>query len=143
MMTADEIAAMKADMEAGTPGPWRVGPVDDTRVEASDGSEVAQIDGDYNEPDLWPIMEANARRIARVPAIEGTIIEQAERIAALEAEISDLKTSVRAFGFPWAAEYASIIGLPDGHLHPGHYDILKAAGARMDAFTRAAIGDAP
>jgi hypothetical protein len=29
--------------------------------------EVAQIDGDYNEPDLWPVMEANARLIAAAP----------------------------------------------------------------------------
>jgi hypothetical protein len=28
---------------------------------------VAQIDGDYNEPDLWPVMEANARLIAAAP----------------------------------------------------------------------------
>lgn len=52
--------------EGVTPGPWRVGPVDDTRVEAADGSEVAQIDGDYNAPDTWPIMEANAAHISRL-----------------------------------------------------------------------------
>ena len=28
---------------------------------------MAQIDGDYNEPDLWPVMEANARLIAAAP----------------------------------------------------------------------------
>lgn len=50
-----------------TPGPWRVGPVDDTRVEDASGNEVAQIDGDYNQPDTWPVMEANARLIAAAP----------------------------------------------------------------------------
>ena len=50
-----------------TPGPWRVGPVDDTRVEDANGNEVAQIDGDYNQPDTWPLMEANARLIAAAP----------------------------------------------------------------------------
>ena len=138
MMTADEIAAMKADMEVGTPGPWKKGR---TVIGLMGPYGFIRHIADFSWRDT--IGDIDARRIARVPAIEGTIIEQAERIAALEAEISDLKTSVRAFGFPWAAEYASIIGLPDGHLHPGHYDILKAAGARMDAFTRAAIGDAP
>lgn len=53
--------------KAHTPGPWRVGPVDDTRVEDADGNEVAQIDGDYNQPDTWPLMEANARLIAAAP----------------------------------------------------------------------------
>lgn len=52
-----------------TPGPWRVGPVDDTVVVAADGSEIAAIDGDYNEPDLWPMMEANARLIALAAAL--------------------------------------------------------------------------
>lgn len=58
-------------MSKHTPGPWVVGPVDDTVVThlGADGvrREVAQIDGDYNEPDLWPVMEANARLIAAAP----------------------------------------------------------------------------
>lgn len=58
-------------MSKHTPGPWVVGPVDDTVVThlGADGVryEVAQIDGDYNEPDLWPVMEANARLIAAAP----------------------------------------------------------------------------
>ena len=52
-----------------TPGPWVVGPVDDTIVTAPDGSEVAAIDGDYNQPDMWPVMEANARLIAAAPEL--------------------------------------------------------------------------
>lgn len=80
---------IRKDAEAGTKGPWRVGPVDDTRVEDALGNEVAQIDGDYNQPDLWPIMEANARRIARVPELE--------RIAlAAEAHIEWLKNEIKA-----------------------------------------------
>lgn len=54
-----------------TPGPWVVGPADDTVVThlGKDGVryEVAAIDGDYNEPDEWPVMEANARLIAAAP----------------------------------------------------------------------------
>lgn len=53
--------------QAHTPGPWRVGPVDDTRVEDANGNEIAQIDGEYNQPETWPIMEANARLIAAAP----------------------------------------------------------------------------
>jgi len=58
-------------MSAGThtPGPWRVGPVDDTVVTDADGKEVAAIDGDYNSPDEWPRMEANARLIAAAPEL--------------------------------------------------------------------------
>lgn len=52
------------------------------------------------------------------------------------AELDDLRTSVVAFGAPWAATYARDHGLPDGHLHAVHYDALKLAGARMDDFTR-------
>lgn len=47
--------------------PWRVGPVDDTLVVDADGNEVCQVDGDYNHPDTWVIMEANARLIASSP----------------------------------------------------------------------------
>jgi hypothetical protein len=59
-------------MSAGhTPGPWVVGPVDDTIVThlGADGFryEVAAVDGDYNQPDEWPVMEANARLIAAAP----------------------------------------------------------------------------
>lgn len=96
-MTLD-IAAMKADMEAGAPGPWRVGPVDDTVVVAADGSEIAAIDGDYNEPDLWPMMEANARRIARVPDMEETLISQAAEIERLKYQIHEASDPDFLFG---------------------------------------------
>lgn len=62
----------------------------------------------------------------------------ASELAALRAENADLKISVCAFGAPAMIAYAKGTGLPDGHLHPHHYDILKAAGARMVSFTRAA-----
>jgi len=54
----------------------------------------------------------------------------------LVAEIESLRSDVIAFCAPWAATYARDCGLPEGHLHPAHYDILARAGARMDAFTR-------
>lgn len=56
-----------------TPGPWRVGPVDDTCVSyvSSDGKrrEVAVMCGDYDNDDEWPVMEANARLCAAAPEL--------------------------------------------------------------------------
>ena len=63
---------------------------------------------------------------------------EAERDA-LKAEVADLKLDVIAFCGPWAANYARGLGLPDGHLHPTHYDMLARCGARMDDFVRAAL----
>lgn len=79
MTLVDDI---RRDRKLGSHGPWIVGPVDDTRVEDGAGNEVAQIDGDYNQPDTWPIMEANTRRIARVP--------QLEEIALVADEMADV-----------------------------------------------------
>jgi hypothetical protein len=50
-----------------TPGPWHVGPTDDTQVTASDGTEIARMDGDYDDDDVWPMMEANARVVSALP----------------------------------------------------------------------------
>ena len=76
-MTPDEIKRLIAE---ATPGPWMVGPVDDTVVSGADGSEIAAIDGDYNEPDLWPIMEANARLIAAAPDLATQVVRLTEAL---------------------------------------------------------------
>ena len=59
-------------MTGPTPGPWQTSLSDDTVVIhiGKDGVhyEVASIAGDgMSEPDLWSIMEANARLIAAAP----------------------------------------------------------------------------
>jgi hypothetical protein len=54
----------------------------------------------------------------------------------LKAEIVQLRLDVIAFCAPWAAAYARDRGLPEGHLHPTHYDILARCGADMDSFVR-------
>jgi hypothetical protein len=54
-------------------------------------------------------------------------------------EIEELRRDVIAFCAPWAASYGRDHGLPDGHLHPTHYDILARCGARMDSFTRSEL----
>jgi len=67
-ITKERLDAIRAAAEKAAPGPWEVGPVDDTVVThiGADGLryEVAGIDGDYNSPDEWPTMEANAAHIA-------------------------------------------------------------------------------
>lgn len=69
-----------------TPGPWVVGPTDDTVVThlGKDGVryEVAAIDGDYNHPDKWPVMEANARLIAAAPELLGALVEAKRMLGA-------------------------------------------------------------
>lgn len=54
-------------MAKHTLGPWVLSATDDTVVIDATGLEVAAIDGDYNDPDTWPQMEANARLIAAAP----------------------------------------------------------------------------
>ena len=78
-------------MSKHTPGPWVVGPVDDTVVThlGADGvrREVAQIDGNYNEPDLWPVMEANARLIAAAPDVAEALKACLNYIESTESEL--------------------------------------------------------
>ena len=59
-----------------------------------------------------------------------------ELIETMATEIMDLRISVIAFGAAVAVGHAQAFGLPDGHLHATHYDILARAGARMDDFIR-------
>lgn len=101
-------------LDGVTPGPWRVGPVDDCRVEDADGNEVAQIDGDYNSPDLWPKMEANARFIAAarelVPALAAERDEQTARADAAGAEVARLTAELSALR---AGQYALVAAVCD------------------------------
>lgn len=89
--------AVERLLDGVTPGPWRVGPVDDTRVEDADGNEVAQIDGDYNSPELWPKMEANARFIAAARDLVPALLKERDalrtRIDELEAFITDFASA--------------------------------------------------
>lgn len=55
------------------PGPWRTSLTDDTVIVDASGREVAAVGGDYNDPDTWPIMEANARLIAAGPDLKGAL----------------------------------------------------------------------
>lgn len=77
-----------------TPGPWEVGPVDDTVVThvGVDGTryEIAAIDGDYNSPDEWPTMEANAHLIAAAPDMLSALEHAREKMWAYGFSENDL-----------------------------------------------------
>ena len=82
-MTPDEIEKMKADMDAGTPGPWfaEFEEEDDFEgVPISDGSSgapIANVPVDFNDRED---REANARRIARVPELEAEVLRLREAL---------------------------------------------------------------
>ncbi|MDX3926777.1 MAG: hypothetical protein QHC90_13360 [Shinella sp.] len=90
--------------------------------------------------DQWRI-SCDVEFIPSVDILEGHIsVALASHTSALaerDAEIADLKESVIALCGPWASAYAKERGLPEGHLHPTHFDLLEKCGARMDDFTRA------
>jgi hypothetical protein len=152
------IAAGYADDDGDLLKPAALRPIappaqDERLADAGDGGvreqemrrrAVAQeIDGMGRECAPSPSALAAAGRIIALglvtEPVPATPSASEQRIAALEAENADLKSSVLAFGAPWAVTFARDRGMPDGHLHPTHYDILKGAGGRMDAFTRALI----
>lgn len=133
MIDHDAIAArVRQDMKSGTPGLWRVGPVDDTIVTAADGSEVAAVDGDYNEPDLWPIMEANARRIATLPDLEEAYLDLHDEVKRLRAggeylsaeEISAIEGANRR----WHGEYDTTVSVRWEPYKPDGQRQMKAKG---------------
>jgi hypothetical protein len=76
-----------------TPGPWSIGPVDDTVVNhlGLDGvrRDIAAIAGDYNDPDLWPVMEANARLIAAAPDLLKALEQAAVQFVLLASGYGD------------------------------------------------------
>lgn len=87
-----------------TPGPWVVGPTDDTVVThlGADGTryEIAQIDGDYNQPETWPEMEANARLIAAAP----DLLEALKRITEPAPGVARLPAWVYGIAVPAIAK---------------------------------------
>lgn len=102
-------------------------------VHVDNGLPIADGGNDAPETEL---AKAIQRFIAAAnPATILDLIASARRDA---EEIERLKSDVCAFAAPWAVTYARDMGLPEGHLHPSHYDLLERCGARMVDFTRAA-----
>jgi len=95
---------IRARLNGIAPLPWRVHGVDDTVVVAADRSEVAAVDGDYNQPDTWPIMEANSRLIANAPTDIAYLLAELDaaraEIVRLEAERSADAWSRERGGWP-------------------------------------------
>jgi hypothetical protein len=97
-------------------------------------SEAIKVDKLVTQRDHELAMEA-CRNWAR----DGAFIhgEVAKMIATARMEERECcRLDVIAFCAPWAITYARDRGLPEGHLHPTHYDILERYGARMDGFVR-------
>lgn len=153
MSAAEKIAAARALIEpltGRTPGPWVADLGETYTVRDRENARLAGCSHLTNfgrRPN--DEVAATCRTMAAAPALRDTVAAladladaQAQEIARLKDENADLKTSVVAFGAVHAVTYAKQWGLPDGHLHPHHYDILEKAGARMVDFTRADLGDA-
>ena len=101
--TKDEVAAMVADRDAGTPGGWthRTGPALKGSYNVVEGES-----GDLMICECWDNDEnldaAKARRIARVPQLEQWVIDlraqlaasEAARVAA-EARVGELEAALR------------------------------------------------
>lgn len=82
--------ALRADRAAGTPGPWRLSTLDKTAIVClADGWPIATAQGDRNDGDEAHIMDADARRIARLPDLEDEVLRLRAFIAALRAIAGD------------------------------------------------------
>lgn len=76
------------------PRPWRQSLTDDTMILTMDSREVAAIDGDYNSPDEWPTMEANAALIVfAVNNLPALLRAASERDAAVR-EVGELREAL-------------------------------------------------
>lgn len=101
MMTPAEIAAMQADAEKGTPGPWvsaqmtNIFHIHPKGVKPGYQARIADViywgkghGGDRRNP-LIDDAKANARNIARVPDMIATIIAQAAEIERLRGLLGE------------------------------------------------------
>lgn len=101
-MTPEQLAALVADKEAGTPGPWYAesGHVQQNGQlywQVTDGSDAIM-----QNQFCWcqGSQDANARRIARVPDLEDAVIALQAEVARLstppdDAEVADLAERLR------------------------------------------------
>ena len=89
-MTPDEIEHMKADIEAGTPGPWRAGQQGNFRVYGPD--RIGEHSGLIAE-----VLKgrANARRIARVPQLEAEVLRLRKALGTAQGFLNPLSGYVK------------------------------------------------
>ena len=64
-----------------TAGKWKLSPTDDTCIIDAERNVVAEISGDYNSPDTWPLMEANARFIVTACNAHDELVAALQEIA--------------------------------------------------------------
>jgi hypothetical protein len=86
-MTPEELEQMRADMAAGTPGPW--------------GAIIGKYGWQIHAKSYWLANlkcescpaheEANAHRIARVPTLEAEVLRLTEANAALAGELARMR----------------------------------------------------
>jgi len=132
-----DIDAIKADREAGAPGPWGVvyydagdcayydhnGPC--PSVQAPDDCAIVHWDGFKQE--YWSSangnqrqIEANARRISRVPELEDAVIALTARVERLEDALYDAINLISALTGPDDRIAQSIVGTGLSAIHkPG------------------------
>ena len=96
-MDAAQIAAMIADREAGTPGPWMFGTASHSYrvrrgVQKMFGVQVDFGTNEGNIPNFGTKDQAehDARRIARVPDMEAHIIAQSAELERLRAALTEI-----------------------------------------------------
>jgi hypothetical protein len=90
------IERIKADREAGTPGPWVGG--DDPDGEICTGDDVCAWICCVNYDDTTNAQaSSDARRISHVPDMEARILADADRIEALEAERDENEGAFRVW----------------------------------------------
>ena len=120
-LSPEAVAQMVADREAGTPGPWREAQT--WRPPIGNGPHNDMVNGnifwgysisgsDENGGHIYPTLaavhnfpdhvHANARRIARVPDMEATIIAQAATppasvVEAMERALRDMRSQFSPF----------------------------------------------
>lgn len=74
-----------------TPGPWRLSLTDDTTVIGPDHQEIAEAMGDYEDDDMLPEVEANARLIAAAPDLYTALEEASALVDALSGGRGNLR----------------------------------------------------
>ncbi len=148
-MDADKLDELERLLKAGTPGPWTRDGIVIAHLPKPSGmpKEVCLLGYPLHHPldrsPPFPNADENAALIcAAINALE-ELVAMGRRVAELERENADLKTSVIAFAGPAAVRYAADFEMPEGHLAAHHYDLLEKCGARMTDFTRAALKGTP
>jgi hypothetical protein len=98
-MTPKQIEELRADMAAGTKGPWGVyrDAIGRPYSIVGHGRTLVTHSRAFplrNRDDVW----ANARRIARVPTLEAEVLRLTEANAALAGELARMRESLLRIG---------------------------------------------